>query len=342
MVGGSGTTTNTSDVLVAIENFTGGSGGDTITGSTANNVLNGGLGNDLFTYAIGGGIDTIDGGDGASDALHVTDGGNSSTLDVVWNGTTLTQVEGGSVTNVEVFTAALGGGTDTLNFTGSTAGINVNLATSSATGFSSLTGVENIVGTAHADFLSGGTGINILTGGGGADTINMGTLAAEVTDHVRFGATADYGDTITNFDATGTFDVVGFTGVLNTAFDDGNNNNDFLFAQGNGGAGTVTVTVGQADNQIEALMLTGVGGEGVQNLNLSNATLVAAAFNAEFNITASNGEDALLVVNDTNGNSASIWQWVQANGGELDAAELTYIGTINANDTVLTSHFDLF
>ncbi len=342
VVGGSGSNANNSDVLVAIENFTGGSGGDTITGNTAANALNGGLGNDIINYAIGGGIDMVDGGDGASDVLNITDGGGGNTLDVVWNGATFTQFEGGSVVNVELFSAAMGGGTDTVVFTGSTASVTVSLATPSATGFSTFTGVENVVGTALADFLSGGTGTNILTGGGGADTINMGTLAAEVTDHVRFGATADFGDTITNFDVNGTFDVVGFTGALNTAFDDGNNNNDFLFASGNGGAGTVTVTVGQANNQAEALMLTGANNEGVANTNLSNAALVAAAFNAEFVITAANGEDALLVINDTNGNSASMWQWVQAAGGAISADELTYIGTINANATIVTNNFDLF
>ena len=67
------------------------------------------------------------------------------------------------------------------------------------------------------------------------------------------------------------------------------------------------------------MLLTGTGGEGVANASLGNAALVSAAFNANFNITASNGEDALLVVNDTNGNGFSVWQWVQAGGGETSA-----------------------
>ena len=80
VVVGSGTTLANSDVLVAIENFVGGSGvnnltGDgnanTLTGGGANDILNGaggndvvnGLGgNDTITYNMGGGADTIDGG----------------------------------------------------------------------------------------------------------------------------------------------------------------------------------------------------------------------------------------------------------------------------------------
>ena len=66
-------------------------------------------------------------------------------------------------------------------------------------------------------------------------------------------------------------DRVEFAGALNTAWDDGNNNDTFLFASGNGGAGTVNVTVGQGNGDIEALFLSGTGGEGVTTANLGNA-----------------------------------------------------------------------
>jgi hypothetical protein len=102
----------------------------------------------------------------------------------------------------------------------------------------------------------------------------------------------------------------------------------------------VNVTVGQADANVEALFLSGTGTEGVTTANLSNAASVSAAFNAEFNITAAAGEDALLVVNDTNGNSFSVWQWVQAGGGETSAAEITLIGFFSANAAVSTGNFD--
>ncbi len=102
----------------------------------------------------------------------------------------------------------------------------------------------------------------------------------------------------------------------------------------------MTVLVGQNDTDIEALYLSGANGEGVAGSNLGNAALVAAAFNSEFDITAANGEDALLVINDTDGNSFAVWQWVQAGNGETSAAELTLIGTFSANSTVTTASFD--
>ena len=74
--------------------------------------------------------------------------------------------------------------------------------------------------------------------------------------------------------------------------------------------------------------------------NLGNAAAVATAFNNEFNITAATGQDALLVINDTNGNNFALWQWVQAGGGETAAGELTLIGTFTANATVTTGNFD--
>ena len=184
---------------------------------------------------------------------------------------------------------------------------------------------------------------DILIGGNGADTINSGAANDNVQDIFRFTATAEFGDTVTNFDANGADavdDRVEFSGALNTAWDDGNNNDAFLFASGNGGGGTVNATVGQGNGDFEALLLTGAGGEGVTTANLGNAALVSAAFNNEFVLTAGNGEDALLVINDTNANSFSLWQWVQAGGGEMSAAELTLIGIFDANATVTAGNFD--
>jgi Ca2+-binding RTX toxin-like protein len=361
VVGGSGSNAANSDVLVSIENFTGGSGGDTITGSTAANVLNGGLGNDTFNYTIGGGADTIIGG-GGTDTLNILGAANNDVLDVIYSGgAAITSFEGGTVTGVEVVTANLGGNADTLSYAGSATGVTVNLGTNAASGFTSVasilnvtggSGVDNLTGNAGANTLSGGAGADVLNGGAGGDTliggagadaINTGAANDNVRDIVRFTAAGDYGDTITNFDANGPAlqdDLVQFTDVLNTLFDDGNNNDNILFASGNGGAGTVNITVGQGNGDAEALLLTGTGGEGVTTANLGNAALVSAAFNAEFAITAANGEDALLVVNDTNANSFSVWQWVQAGGGETSAAEITLIGIFNANATVTTANFD--
>ena len=93
----------------------------------------------------------------------------------------------------------------------------------------------------------------------------------------------------------------------------------------------------------EALILDGANGEGVTNANLGSAAAVAAEFNAEFAITAAAGESTMLVINDTNGDSASVWQYLE-NGttAEIQVGELTLIVTINANATIAANNFDLF
>ena len=245
-VGGSGTGTTT-DVLISIENFTGGVGNDSITGSAGANVLNG------------------------------------------------------------------GNGTDTLS------------------------------GGAGADSLNGGAGADLLIGGDGADTIDTGAANGTDQDLIRFSAVSEYGDVVFNFDANGTDaedDQVELAGALNTAFDDGLNDDNFLFVVGNGGAGSVNATFGQADANFEAALLLGAAGEGVVTASLNSAAAVSAAFNAEFNITAANGEDVMLVINDTNANSFSVWQWIQAGGGEISAAELTLLGVFAANAMVTAGNFD--
>jgi Ca2+-binding RTX toxin-like protein len=361
IVTGSGSNAANSDVLVSIESFIGGSGADTITGSTAANVLDGGLGGDTFNYTIGGGADTIIGGGGA-DTLNILGAANNDVLDVVYNGgATIAGFEGGTVTGVETITVNLGGNADTISYAASATAVTVNLQTGTASGFSSVASILNATGGSAGDTLTGNAGANtlnggagndtlnggaggdILIGGNGADTINSGAANDNVQDIFRFTSTAEFGDTVSNFDANGADGVddrVEFGGALNTAWDDGNNNDTFLFSSGNGAGGTVNANVGQGNGDIEALLLTGANGEGVTTANLGNAALVAAAFNNEFVLSAANGEDALLVINDTNANSFGVWQWVQAGGGEMSAAELSLIGIFASNDTVTAGNFD--
>ena len=77
---------------------------------------------------IGDGADTVDGGDGSYTLnLNVIATAVADTLDVIFDGTAITRFEGGAVTGVELFTANLGAGTDTLTFAGTTAAITVDL-----------------------------------------------------------------------------------------------------------------------------------------------------------------------------------------------------------------------
>lgn len=67
VVYGSGTSSETSDTIADIENFTGGAGDDAVTGDGLANILAGGRGND--TLSGGGGNDVLDGGAG-NDIIH--------------------------------------------------------------------------------------------------------------------------------------------------------------------------------------------------------------------------------------------------------------------------------
>ncbi|MEK7760183.1 MAG: peroxidase family protein [Nitrospirota bacterium] len=356
--------------------FDGGAGNDTMNGGLGNDDLDGEGGQDTFNYSMGGGADDVNGGAGA-DTLNIFTlvAAANDVLDITVNGAgDVTSIEGGVITSVENVNVNLGGGNNTISYAGSTDNVIVNLGgVPSATGLDSLINVQNVTGTGQADTLTGSNAVNILNGGGGADTINgasgndtinggtggdtlaggigadiidTGAANDDVVDLIRFIAANEFGDTINNFDANGTVDRVEFGGVLNALLDDGTNDDTILFVtgDGDGNADNTNVDVGDDNTDAEALLLTGENGEGVTTGNLGNAGLVATAFNNEFNFTdAGNGEDLLLVINDTNNTSFSAWRWIQAdNDASVDAAELTLIGVFSANATVTTASVDFF
>ena len=162
------------DVLIGgpgNDNITGDVGNDTITGGTGTDIINAGAGDDLINYTMGDGVDTIIGDVGA-DTLKIVGTAGADTLDVIYNGSVLTGIEGGTLSGVETVTADLLGGSDTLSYgTGTTAGVNVNLTTHTASGFASITGIENVTGGSGADALTGDALANALTGGAGNDTL---------------------------------------------------------------------------------------------------------------------------------------------------------------------------
>ena len=351
------------------DTLVGGDGDDTLVGGAANDTLVGGLGDDTFLYTIGDGVDNVVGGDGANDSLQILGTGASDTLTVTFDGARITTFQGGTVdASVESFIVDLFGGSDNLAYS-APGGVSVDLAAGTASGFTSIAGIENVSGNGGADTitgdgntnvingnggadvlsggggndaLNGGAGGDILIGGAGNDTINTGAADDNVSDRVRFSARTDYGDTVSGFDVTGTagqIDRVQLGGALNTTFDDMGSNDAFAFAVGNGANnGNTTANL---NTTVEALYLAGTNGEGVTNAQLRSASAVATEFNAEFNISATNGQDALLVVNATDSDSFALWQWVQTGGNlEIDQAELTLIGVFDANGNVGTSAFD--
>jgi Ca2+-binding RTX toxin-like protein len=268
LIGGAGNDTIIGDV-----------GNDTITGGTGTDIIDAGLGDDVIKYTIGDGADTVNAGAG-NDTLIITGTTGNNTLNVVFNGSVLTGVGGGTLAGVETVKADLLGGTDTLSYGATTAAVTVNLATGAASGFASIAGIENVTGGAGADTLTGNSGANALTGGGGNDTL-VGGLGNDTlvggggNDTVSY---ADSSDAMVINLATGT---AARGAVLE----------DTLATIENviGGSAADSITGNTGANQLDggAGNDTIVGGAG-------SDTLLGGSGNDTFNYTIGDGNDALV------------------------------------------------
>jgi Ca2+-binding RTX toxin-like protein len=367
------------DTLAAIENVTGGSGDDTLTGSTGANqldggagndtlvglggadFLNGGLGNDTFTYGIGDGADTVDGGTG-TDTLNITGTAAADTLSVIFDGVSLTQVEGGSVTGVETVTADLQGASDVLSYAGSTADVTVNLATPTASGFTSIANIENVTGGLGNDLLTGDATANTLRGGAGNDTLDGGggtdTLVGGAGDDIYI---TDGGDTLTEAAGGGTdtvrssvtfalannFENLALTGAANI---DGTGNAAANQITGNGGNNTLwglggadVINAGGGD---DVILYNAGDGHDILNGGTQGAVgdrfVVNGDASAETFRIYTRAEWALVAGNDPNSLDAATEIVVTRNGtgfgsiiSELASIEEIQINTGAGADTVL-------
>ena len=260
------------------DTLSGGTGIDTLNGGAGNDILSGGggidtivagSGNDAINYTIGDGADAVDGGADV-DTLAISGTAANNTLTVLYNGVSITQVEGGAVTGVESITVDLGANAvagDRLAYDPlTTANVTVNLATGAATGFTSIANIENATGGAGNDtfIATGVAGVNNFVGGAGNDTYYV-----------------DAGDTITEAAAGGT---------------------DSVFSTAN--------VFGAMSANVENLTFTGVGdfsatGNAVANIITSGAgndilsggggidTIVAGSGNDAINYTIGDGADAV-------------------------------------------------
>ncbi|UIK04593.1 DUF5801 repeats-in-toxin domain-containing protein [Neorhizobium galegae] len=186
----------------------GGDNTDKITGGLGNDTINGGAGGDTFNYAIGDGVDTIDGG-AAPDVL-LTSGNataESAVLTVTSTGLTLDVDGDGNVdvnaTNIESVVLYQAEGADKITVRGQDAAETITIAGNSnllqvyGNGIPSISGISTselsiegkggndvinasglnasvsltIDGGAGNDVLYGGQGLDTLAGGDGADII---------------------------------------------------------------------------------------------------------------------------------------------------------------------------
>lgn len=151
------------------DSLLGGLGGDTLLGEAGNDSLSGGIGLD----SLSGGADTdrLDGG--ADD--DTLDGGAGA--DLLIGGAGADHLIGGDQIDVADYRTA-------------SAGVALSLETGGTGGDAAgdvFMGVENVIGSAHADALTGDGNRNVLHGGLGADTISGGAGA----DALHGGAGAD-------------------------------------------------------------------------------------------------------------------------------------------------------
>jgi VCBS repeat-containing protein len=260
----------------------GGAGNDVITGGTGADHLFGDTGDDLFVYTFGDGVDTIDGGAGF-DTLSIQGTSGNNTLDVIFDGISLTQFEGGNLTGLEAVMADLLGGIDRLSYAGTTAGISVDLAAGTASGFASIAHIERVTGGSGADIFHGDALANNFAGGAGNDTYFVET-GDTITESAGGGidsvftnsASLTLAANVENLTYLGSGNFAGTGNGSNNTITGGNGNDVLSGGNGadvlNGGAGA-DVLNGGAGNDI----LTGGIGDDVMNGGAGNDMFVFAS-----------------------------------------------------------------
>ncbi|MEQ8845791.1 MAG: tandem-95 repeat protein [Phycisphaerales bacterium] len=223
-------------------------GADAFTGDELANIAEGRGGDDILFG--GGGDDFLDGGEGDD----LISGGAGD--DVVAGGAGDDTLSGGQGDDLIVG----GEGVDTVDYSGASGPVSVNLQTQEASGEGQdeVIGVENIVGSAHGDTLDGDNQANVIEGGAGADTID-----GRSGDDTLLGGAGN--DTI---DGGSGNDLLGggqgndtLTGGSGHDTIEGGSGNDII----DGGSGNDTIIAGAGNDTIE-------GGAGFDTLDYSAAT----------------------------------------------------------------------
>ncbi|HYC47443.1 MAG TPA: type I secretion C-terminal target domain-containing protein [Burkholderiales bacterium] len=274
------------DAISNVENAIGSAFDDTLRGSFLANNLQGGDGNDTYIYRNFGDADTVVDSAGALDVLQIVGNDFDDILNVFWSGTgVITEVNGGSASGIESVTLDLGangfgGHADWLIYTPSTnADVTVDLAANTASGFTSIAGVESVSGGAGNDTLTGTSGNNKIDGGNGNDWIRSG----------------DGNDIIDGGGGTDTFDVSQDFGAHHIAL--GN-----PFPMGFDTVFNIENVIGSAGDDIIlgdffANDLNGGGGNDVLSGGANADTLTGGAGNDTFRW--SNGDQQFPVIVDT-------------------------------------------
>ncbi len=157
------------DTFSSVENVTASDFNDYVFGSTAKNVLNGGFGDDRLRGHTGD--DTLNGGDDNDDLVG---GAGADSLD------------GGE-------------GIDTASYVGASVRVNLYMETGGTAGDAAgdtYTDIENVIGSAHGDFIVGDTLGNVINGAKGDDRLRGDDgddtlIGGEGADDIRGGSGID-------------------------------------------------------------------------------------------------------------------------------------------------------
>ncbi len=325
----------------------GGAGNDTLGGGMGNDVLIGGAGSDVVSYAAavsavtinvglttaqvtgGMGTDTLSGIEGvigSAFADTITGDGNNNVID------------GGSGNINDVLVG--GAGVDTVSYNSAGAGVTFTLVsqiaqTTVGAGSDTVSGFENVVGSAfndtltgdgNANVMEGGLGDDIINGGAGTDTVSYANSASRVVVNLTtttiqntLGAGNDTLTLMENLTGSGFADTLTGSAAANVI--DGGAGNDTIV----GGAGNDTITGGAGSNSID-------GGVGTD-------VAVFSGNRADYVITgARTGTKTSLIITGRNGvDTLTAIEQLQFADGTVTAPTIlttgndTYTGTVNAD-----------
>jgi Ca2+-binding RTX toxin-like protein len=362
------TTANNTSSLVA----DGGAGDDFIQGTLGNDILDGGAGNDTASFvtafsdtATGVTVDLTKQGTAQNTGAAGSDTliGIENLIGSQYNDTLIGDagdnvIEGGLGNDVLIG----GAGNDTASYAGSKTGVTVSLGlqgtaqNTGTAGTDTLSGFENLLGSAFNDSLTGDSSANTLSGGAGDDTLNPGLNAGGAVDLLDGGIgsdTASFAGYTAAVTATlnGTTDVTAtvggiaiatlrsienllggagadiLTGDANANVINGGLGNDVL----DGGAGVDTVSfTGNGTTAITVNLglttaqVTGVGTKTI--LNFENVRTGAGADN----ITGNAGDNIFY---DGGGNDIYNGGAHGSGGDTVDYSASTSSVTVNLNTT---------
>jgi len=310
---------NTLNGTSAADTMFGFGGDDSLNGAAGKDLLVGGAGND--TYSVDSNADVIveNPGEGMDtvrssvtftlaaavenltliNSSNINGTGNALGNVITGNGgnNAITGLGGGD-------TLDGGGGLDTLSYAGSSAGVNVSLATGTAGGGDAQGDVfvnfERLTGSSFSDTLEGDGNANTLAGGSGTDMLSYAHASAGVTVNLSITTAQNTGgagiDIVSQFEnLTGSNFADVLTGTTGNNSLSGGGDNDSLDGGGgtgkdtlDGGAGADTMAGGDnsdlyvVDDSNDTIIETATGGIDTVNTTLASYVLGSNLENLTF------------------------------------------------------------